>query len=72
MFQCKMNLIDMFFVLEPITPIYISQRYERRFYEKEIVMIPLSASIISLCVLVVGVLLYCKRRREIIKLKGKN
>lgn len=54
---------------ELITPIYISNKYERRFYEKEIVMIPLCAGIVSTCVLLVGVLLYCKRKRELLRLK---
>ncbi|KAK3107290.1 hypothetical protein FSP39_011199 [Pinctada imbricata] len=53
----------------PITPIVLDHKMEEHFYENPYVMIPLSAGIVTLSVLIVAVLLYCKRRNDLIRLK---
>ena len=54
----------------PITPVYLDHKLERKFYENPYLMIPLCAGIVTLSVLIVAVMLYCKRRNDLIRLKG--
>ncbi|OWF38939.1 Down syndrome cell adhesion molecule [Mizuhopecten yessoensis] len=52
-----------------IMPIYVARKMETRFYEKAHIIIPLCAGIVALCVMTVGILLYCRRRREMHHIK---
>lgn len=55
-----------------IMPIYVARKMETHFYEKAHIIIPLCAGIVALCVMTVGMLLYCKRRREMHHIKGRQ
>jgi hypothetical protein len=52
-------------------PLFVVHKEESQFYEKIYVMIPLCGGIVTVCVVLVGVWLYCRRRREILHYKGR-
>ena len=62
----------MWFVLtDTITPLFITKKEESNFYEKTYIMIPLCFGIVAFLILIIAVLLYMRRRRELIQMKGK-
>lgn len=67
-----MSIIHMWFVLtDTITPLFITKKEESNFYEKTYIMIPLCFGIVAFLILIIAVLLYMRRRRELIQMKGK-
>ncbi|XP_064651143.1 cell adhesion molecule DSCAM-like isoform X4 [Lineus longissimus] len=54
-----------------IRPIFIVHKQEIQFYEKVHIMVPLCGAFVIIIVFIVGVALYCKRRRDRLKYKGR-
>lgn len=52
-----------------ITPLFITKKEESNFYEKTYIMIPLCFGIVAFLILIIAVLLYMRRRRELIQMK---
>ena len=67
-----LSIILLWFVLtDTITPLFITKKEESNFYEKTYIMIPLCFGIVAFLILIIAVLLYMRRRRELIQMKGK-
>ena len=54
-----------------LKPLSVVHKNEIYFYEKLYIIIPLCGAIVVVLVLVVGLALYCSRRRQLIRYKGK-
>ncbi|XP_062570430.1 cell adhesion molecule DSCAM-like isoform X2 [Saccostrea cucullata] len=52
-----------------ITPLFITKKEESSFYEKTYIMIPLCFGIVVSLIIIIAVLLYLRRRRELIQMK---
>lgn len=61
---------DNFDISDTITPLFITKKEESNFYEKTYIMIPLCFGIVAFLILIIAVLLYMRRRRELIQMKG--
>ena len=64
-------LLLLFVLTDTITPLFITKKEESNFYEKTYIMIPLCFGIVAFLILIIAVLLYMRRRRELIQMKGK-
>lgn len=62
--------LQIFYISDTITPLFITKKEESNFYEKTYIMIPLCFGIVAFLILIIAVLLYMRRRRELIQMKG--
>ncbi|KAL3886948.1 hypothetical protein ACJMK2_026904 [Sinanodonta woodiana] len=67
--ECLLKFSTLTYAGNPLSPLYIYHKSEPYFYEKIYIMVPLCAAIVFILVLIIGLALYCRRRRDFIRYK---